>query len=119
MSLDTIVVFIINTLIAVTESLLGVRFFLKLLGASDAAPFVRWIYETSQSLLEPFANMFPSPSIGRLFVVEFTTLFAMIVYAAVGYFAVRLFEFVYNHVISTLQKTSPPEKPEKPTQYMA
>ena len=119
MRLDTIVVFILNTLTGIIEALLGLRFFLKLLGASDAAPFVKWIYESAQSLLEPFSNMFPSPTLG-IFIAEFTTIFAMIVYAVVGYFVVRLFQFVYDHIITSLQPVkSSPDHIEPPNKYMA
>jgi hypothetical protein len=106
MNLGNIVVFIINTFVGITEALLGLRFFLKLLGASDKAPFVAWVYQTSQSILEPFNNMFPSPSLGNVFVIEFNAIFAMIVYAAAGFFTIRLFEFAYRQVLVAMKPQS-------------
>ena len=70
-------------------SLIGIlllfRFVLKFLGANAAAPFVEFIYENTQPLLEPFLFAFPAPSISGRFVIEFTTLFAMFVYAFISY----------------------------------
>jgi hypothetical protein len=62
---------------------------LKLLGANAAAPIVRWIYETSTSLLSPFGHAFPTVASGRV-VIEFTTLFAILIFALIQYFIVRL-----------------------------
>lgn len=115
MNFENIVVFIINTFVGITEAMLGLRFFLKLLGASDRAPFVLWVYNTSGSLLEPFSNMFPSPSLGNLFVIEFTTIFAMIVYAACGFFVVRIFEFVYKQILVAISKPEHEEHHKKVT----
>lgn len=114
MKLDTILIFLVNGLVGLAEALLGLRFFLKLLGASDTAPFVLWVYETSGSLLEPFSGMFPSPSLGRFFVLEFTTIFAMIVYAVSAFFVNKLIEFVYRQIMIALQKPSSGKHSEQP-----
>ena len=70
-------------------SLVGVllvfRFVLKFLGASSVSPFVEFIYQNTQPLLAPFLFAFPTPSISGRFVIEFTTLFAIFVYAFIGY----------------------------------
>ncbi|MBP7843136.1 YggT family protein [Candidatus Woesebacteria bacterium] len=70
-------------------SLVGVllmfRFILKFLGANPSTPFVAFIYENTQPLLEPFLFAFPAPSISGRYVIEFTTLFAMFVYAFISY----------------------------------
>lgn len=65
--------------------LLVFRFVLKFLGASQASPFVEFIYQNTQPLLAPFLFAFPTPSISGRFVIEFTTLFAIFVYAFIGY----------------------------------
>lgn len=84
------VVFILNLIVGVVETLLSLRLVLKLFGASPQAPFVTWIYETSAPLLTPFANIFPSPRIEGLFILEIPTLFALGVYAFIGYFLIEL-----------------------------
>jgi len=55
---------------------------------------VRWLYETTQPLLEPFAGIFPSPSISGGFVIEFTAIFAIMIYAFIGYLATAALEAV-------------------------
>lgn len=79
---------LINNLFALTfglvETILTFRFILKLLGASSRAPIVNWIYETSEPLLRPFLFAFPHPNI-QGYVLEFTTLFAIFVYAVIAY----------------------------------
>ena len=66
----------------IAEAFLGLRFFLKLFAANPATPFVRWIYDTSQPILAPFAGIFPT-RVTDGFIFEISTLFAMIVYAII------------------------------------
>ena len=89
----TFVHFLSNFVFSVMELLIGIRVFLKLFGGSTTAPFVAWIYETTEPLLAPFAGIFPNPQISGGFILEFSALFALIVYALVGYLA--------NHLISS------------------
>lgn len=67
---------------------------LKLFGARQTAPFVVWVYETTSPLLAPFAGMFPSPRLEGGFVIEFSALFGLIVYAFAGYLLHELLSFV-------------------------
>ena len=72
-------------IVALVEILLLTRFLLRLLNANAQAPFVTWVYDTTQPLLAPFARAFPSPTVPGGYVLEFTTLFAIFVYAFLGY----------------------------------
>ncbi|HXK52772.1 YggT family protein [Candidatus Nomurabacteria bacterium] len=72
--------------------LLGFRIILKFLGASTAAPFVKWLYEFTSGMLAPFNGIFPSPMLGRTSVVDISAFFAMIVYLLLGYFIGELVE---------------------------
>jgi hypothetical protein len=83
------VIFLINLISGVVETLLSLRLILKLFGANPQAAFVTWVYETSAPLLKPFENMFPSPRIEGLFILEFNTLFALGVYAIIAYFLIE------------------------------
>jgi uncharacterized protein YggT (Ycf19 family) len=80
---------LLKNFIVFVFSLVGIlllfRFALKFLGANQSAPFVEFIYENTQPLLAPFLYAFPTPSISGRFVIEFTTLFAMFVYAFLSY----------------------------------
>jgi|SRR3989338_5820657 len=87
-----LIALLINIVTNLVEGLLGLRIILKLFGASTSAPFVTWIYETTQPLLTPFIGMFPSPRLTDGFVIEFSSLFALMVYALIGYLATELLE---------------------------
>jgi len=81
-------------IVGLIEILLVFRFGLKLLGAQTSAPFVKWIYDTTSPLLQPFLFAFPTPSIQGGFTLEFTTLFGMFAYAFVGYIIQELLEII-------------------------
>lgn len=74
-----------TTIIGIVEFLISLRILLKLLGARPAAPFVTWVYATSQPLLSPFEGMFPSSTLTGGFILEISALFALVVYAFVGF----------------------------------
>jgi uncharacterized protein YggT (Ycf19 family) len=75
---------LLNVFIGAVEVILGLRFALKLLGANASSDFVNWIYEMSGVLLDPFRGIFPARVFENRFVLEFSTLFAMLVYALIG-----------------------------------
>ncbi len=76
---------LINFVTDIVVGLLALRLILRLLGASTVAPFVGWIYDTTSPIIAPFAGMFPSPTIEPRFIIEFSTIFAMIIYSFIGY----------------------------------
>ncbi len=77
---------LVHFVIGLVELLISLRIILKLFGASTSAPFVQWVYETSYPLIAPFHGMFPAPQLSGLFVIEFSAVFALVVYMFVGYF---------------------------------
>lgn len=76
------------------EVLLVFRFVLKLFAANPEAAFVAWIYDTTAPLLSPFLLAFPTPSIRGGYTLEFTTLFALFVYAFAGYLIQELLSII-------------------------
>ena len=92
-----IVKFIANFILGFVGLLLGLRLILKLFGANPAAPFVDWVYRTSSPLIEPFRGMFPHPVLEGGFVIEFSTLFALLVYAFISYLIGELLDFLTHH----------------------
>lgn len=90
-----IVVGIINIVLTVVEVLLIFRLFLRLLSANENAAFVQWIYETSEPLVRPFEGIFPTV-VESGAVVEMSTLFAIMVYAILGYLLVALIDIIYE-----------------------
>lgn len=80
-----IILGMLNILIGFAETAIALRILLKLMGASVAAPFVRWVYDMSQPLISPFIGMFPSPTLSGPFTIEFSAIFALFVYMFIGY----------------------------------
>jgi|SRR5918996_1491862 uncharacterized protein YggT (Ycf19 family) len=75
-----IVVFI-YAVVMVGLVLLTLGFVLQLFGASTSADFTEWVYRSVDRIMEPFRGMFPSQQRGERSIVDFSMLFAMIVYA--------------------------------------
>lgn len=84
---------LVNLVVGVIEFLLLLRFIFKFFVANLSTPFVAWIYSTTASLVSPFAKIIPDLKIGQ-FVVDFSTLVALIVYVLIGYFILQLFSYV-------------------------
>ncbi len=92
--LSRALILIIEFILGVIEFFILFRIILKLFGANPNTSFVSWIYETSRGLIAPFAGIFPSPVIDGAFVIEFSSIFALIVYALIGYFIVELVMYI-------------------------
>ena len=80
--------FFTNIFVGIVEFLIGFRILLKLFSATPATPFVQWIYEMSTPLLAPFQEILPSQQLEGGMIIEFSALFALIIYSFVGYFIV-------------------------------
>jgi uncharacterized protein YggT (Ycf19 family) len=75
--------------VGVIDVLVGLRFILKLLGASTASPFVALVYGLSGPLVAPFRNIFPVSGQGA-YVFEPASLVAAAIYPLIGLGAVSL-----------------------------
>ncbi len=75
-------------LAGVVDVLVGLRFLLKLLGASLAAPFVSLVYGLSEPLVGPFRGIFPMAGRGA-FVFEPPSLVALAIYPLIAAGIVR------------------------------
>lgn len=75
---------LLNLFLTTVGAILSLRFILKLFGANTDSAFVNWVYEMSAVLLEPFRGIFPTQVFENQYVLEFSTLFAMLVYAVGG-----------------------------------
>ncbi len=81
---------VIDFIITLVAALLGLRIVLKLFGANEANAVVQAIYAVSWPLVAPFADVFPSLALEQGYVLEFATVFALVLYAVVA------------HIITTL-----------------
>lgn len=95
---------LLNFFTGVVEGFLGLRFILKLFGANAANGFVNWIYEMSGVLLEPFRGIFPARVFENQYVFEFTTLFAMLMYAIVALLLMWLIRAVTPEPVTVVKK---------------
>lgn len=85
---------LVSGIMGLVELLISLRIVLKLFGASTAAPFVQWVYETTAPLLQPFLGMFPSPNLTGGFVIEFSAIFGLMVYAFIGYLLLEVLDIL-------------------------
>lgn len=96
--------FLTHIVIGAIEFFLGMRVLLKFLGANAGSPFVDWIYNTSEPLLVPFQGIFPSKVFEGIFILELSTLVALVVYAFVGYLLSEILRL--SQSMSSSQSTS-------------
>ena len=87
---------IILYLLDVLEVLLAFRFFLRLLAANPASPFVAFLYAVTEPFVYPFRGIFPEISAEGA-VLEWAVLLAMVVYAVVAWGIVRLIWILSAH----------------------
>ena len=85
-----VLLYLIEFSFGLIEILLTLRFIFKILGASDTAFFVNWVFINSHGLIVPFEGAFPTPMIRGGFVIEFSSLLALLVFGIVGYFLVTV-----------------------------
>lgn len=74
---------LLNFFTAVVEGFLALRFLLRLFGANTTG-FVQWVYNMSDVLLQPFRGIFPATVFQNRYVLEFSTVFAMLMYAVIA-----------------------------------
>lgn len=84
---------LVNVIFGIIEFLLSLRFIFKFFVVNAGTPFVAWIYDVTATLVSPFARILPDLKFG-LFVVDFATLVALIVYVFVGYLILNIFSYV-------------------------
>lgn len=83
---------LVSVVFGAIEFLLLLRLIFKFFVVNVNTPFVSWIYGATAMLVSPFARIFPDLKLGD-FVVDFTTLVALIVYSLAGYLVLLLFSY--------------------------
>jgi YggT family protein len=76
-------------IVAVVDSLIAIRFFMKLLGASYQADFVRFMYGVTGPFVAPFRGIFQTTGSGSN-VLEPESLVAIAIYLLIGWAVVAL-----------------------------
>lgn len=80
---------IFDVILTLIEFMLSIRFVLIMFKVSSSSRFVSWIYETSAPLVHPFSGILEQFKLWG-FVIDFSTLFALIVYGMLGMLIVKL-----------------------------
>ena len=86
---SAVILRVVNAVIGLIEFMLVLRLVLVLLGASASAPFVAWVYSVTGSIIAPFSGAFPPLILGG-YILELTTIFAMIGYAVIAWLVLRV-----------------------------
>ncbi|MBI4034465.1 YggT family protein [Candidatus Saccharibacteria bacterium] len=81
---------IVDFFVGVAEIILGLRVIFRLFAANIDNSFVNWIYQTSDVLMAPFRGIFPQVTLTNGHVLDISALFAMLVWAVVGYVVLAL-----------------------------
>jgi len=76
-------------IVALLDAMIAIRFFMKLLGASYSADFVRFMYGITAPLVGPFRGIFPASGSGS-YVLEPESLIAIAIYLLIGWGVVAL-----------------------------
>ena len=84
---------VVNGVFGIIEAFLALRLLLRFLNANPAAPFVAWVYNITNGLVEPFFGSFPVVMLGG-FALDLSTVFAIIVYSIIGWLAIRFLSFI-------------------------
>jgi uncharacterized protein YggT (Ycf19 family) len=94
----------IYVVFSLAEAFLGLRLILKLFGANSGNGFVSWIYDTSDTILEPFRGIFPVQVFKSTYVLEFSTIFAMIIYAVIAMLLIYIIDLITTPLGRSVKK---------------
>lgn len=86
---------IIYFVFGIISILLLLRFIFFALGASEASPFVNFIYSVSRPFALPFQGMFAEPTVGSS-VLEWASLVGIAIYTLISYGLARIVDLVYS-----------------------
>jgi len=98
------ILWLANVVFTLIEGIIGLRVVLKLFAANPVAPFVNWVYETSSPLLYPFQGMFPASRLRGGSVIEFSALFALLVYSFIAYGVAELVRYLEHRAHDEVER---------------
>jgi hypothetical protein len=94
---------VIGFLLGLLETLLALRFILRLANANPTNDFVDFIYGVSSWFIRPFNDIFTDQALDQGSVVEWSTLFAMLIYFLVGMAVMKLVSLIFSPIKSSTQ----------------
>jgi uncharacterized protein YggT (Ycf19 family) len=100
-----LIVLFVYVVVAACVVLLALGFVLRLFGASTDADFTRWVYRNVDRIMEPFRGMFPTHALNDRSVIDFSLLFAMIVYGIAAVALHALVSWLARHTVALSRRT--------------
>ena len=89
-----VVVYLVYGLALISVVILVIAFVLKLFAANPDAPFVEWIYRSTDRVMQPFRGIFPAVEGGGGSVLDVSLLFAMLMYGLLALAVHALVEWI-------------------------
>jgi len=90
---------LVKSVFALLELFIVTRIILDFLRASQDALFIQWLNVITDPLLRPFIGIFPPLTVSGEFILELHAIFALIVYAFIGYLITAGLNFLAIHKI--------------------
>ena len=109
-----VVVWIIYLFVLTALVILLIAFFLRLFGANTGNSFTDWIYRSADRIMEPFRGIFPTKELGTKSVLDYSLLFAVIMYTIFALVA----HWVVHVVSRKLSGMTAPPPPQPIQQYI-
>ncbi len=80
-----VIVYITYGVVLFAEFMLLFRIVFLLFSANPSAPFVQFVYNTSNDFLAPFRGIFPPHPVAQLGYLDVSAIFALVVYLLVAW----------------------------------
>jgi uncharacterized protein YggT (Ycf19 family) len=93
---DDRVVAVIWWVVGLVDTLIAIRFLLKMFGANVGSAFVAFMYALTDPLVAPFHGIFNTASAGRS-VLEPESIVAILIYTLIGWGIVSLIRLMYRN----------------------
>ena len=106
-----VLVYLVYGLAVASLVILLIAFFLKLFSASESAPFVQWIYRSTNRIMQPFRGIFPTVEGESGSVLDVSLLFAMLMYGLLAMGVHALIEWINGKMSALLVKAARPNPP--------
>lgn len=84
-------------LLGFLEIFLGLRIIFLLLNANPSAGFTNFVYDLTQTFVEPFQGIFPAPSAGSSY-LDTAAIVAMVVYAIFAWGIIEVIELIDRRI---------------------
>lgn len=76
---------IVYTILVIIETLLSLRFILKLINIGNQVGIIAWLYNTTDKLLRPFLGIVSDSVVFWGFTIELTTLLVLFILSVISY----------------------------------